>query len=872
MVYVVLTLAEACQKLVDDTVEGKLSVSELIQFLRDYGLNAAEAHDHVEEAQQRIHLQIAKLRQPNLPSHEPLPPREAAWEALRAKFEQAATSSVSTPTITIDQLAELLGEPKKPVGSTLIPQSLLSTVPHLALLQGKTADDPHIAKTWYFRQQYAKEKVVDSLINLGQSQALKDPISRAMWKLVILNHFVDLEKLYATLDKGYDHNDEPKDFMGGFSLVKKDFASAKKPVCTESDWTRAFDAWMAGVILFYPHREDKLSKYRSKIINFCQHIPNRAPIAIRFDADTHDHYTLRHLIWWAQNGVHRTISPHANNWLRSAKIGIWEFALWICAWAVVIIIFVANAMVPTRLEMLKNASRSLTYDDNNIDQAEVTDFVRSGVSRPKNQARLLVLWDAIGCPWKEKKQEFGEKLKIIGFWVDINQGTITLSEDSAADIVSKIESFIETPSRRPPLRNWQRLAGHLNWLLNVLPWGRPTLTEMYRKMSGKDTMHPGIYLNKEVIADMNWLIDIIPKSMGVRFLDTMRWHNSAADMVIWTDASLKLGMAFIYAGNGFAYQMAPEEMSTKIDIFFLELIAILSAIFHVALFSHPPRRLLIFPDSLDSVAVSNSLGASKSLHNSVRVKTTSGPIYYLDYFLMNIDENFPQTASANLSPLEVFCRCNGVGAFERVGWIIQAIEKSTASGYVTGACDYVKFCIKHNIPLDPTPQTLARFIAYTSRFIASGPKYLTGLRHFIRDFYPNFDNNRAHPIVQATIRGSKKVRADPIRRKQPLRPHHLTEFVNTARHTADLALTRPPSIAQGSNCYFSFAVRHHSVSIATLQSFTPQTCLLKEIIIWQGLLPNFSRLPVQFSNTLPPLPYYLLPYIHFISFLDLTLQ
>ncbi|KNZ72388.1 hypothetical protein J132_03479 [Termitomyces sp. J132] len=240
-----------------------------------------------------------------------------------------------------------------------------------------------------------------------------------------------------------------------------------------------------------------------------------------------------------------------------------------------------------------------------------------GVSRPKNQARLLVLWDAIGCPWEEKKQEFGEKLKIIGFWVDINQGTITLSKDSAADIISKIESFIKTPSRRPPLRNWQRLAGHLNWLLNVLPWGRPALTEMYRKMSGKDTMHAGIYLNKEVIVDMNWLIDIIPKSMGVRFLDTMRWHNSAADMVIWTDASLKLGMAFVYAGNGFAYQMAPEETSTKIDIFFLELIAILSAIFHVASFSQPPRRLLIFTDSLDSVVVFNSLGASKSLHNSV---------------------------------------------------------------------------------------------------------------------------------------------------------------------------------------------------------------------------------------------------------------
>lgn len=58
---------------------------------------------------------------------------------------------------------------------------------------------------------------------------------------------------------------------------------------------------------------------------------------------------------------------------------------------------------------------------------------------------------------------------------------------------------------------------------------------------------------------------------------------------------------------------------------------------------------------------------------------------------------------------------------------VQAIEKSTASNYMTGAWDYVKFCINHNIPLDPTPQTLSHYIAYTLKYIASGLKYLTGL-------------------------------------------------------------------------------------------------------------------------------------------------
>jgi len=51
---------------------------------------------------------------------------------------------------------------------------------------------------------------------------------------------------------------------------------------------------------------------------------------------------------------------------------------------------------------------------------------------------------------------------------------------------------------------------------------------------------------------------------------------------------------------------------------------------------------------------------------------------------------------------------------------VNAIEKSTVNGYATGARDYITFCLNHNLPLDPTPKTLSRYVAYTSQFIASG--------------------------------------------------------------------------------------------------------------------------------------------------------
>ena len=51
-----------------------------------------------------------------------------------------------------------------------------------------------------------------------------------------------------------------------------------------------------------------------------------------------------------------------------------------------------------------------------------------------------------------------------------------------------------------------------------------------------------------------------------------------------------------------------------------------------------------------------------------------------------------------------------------------ALEKSTVGGYSTGMRHYAQFCRIHHLSLDPTPQTLSRYIAISSLSIASGPK------------------------------------------------------------------------------------------------------------------------------------------------------
>ncbi|KAH6887390.1 hypothetical protein BKA70DRAFT_1122184 [Coprinopsis sp. MPI-PUGE-AT-0042] len=68
--------------------------------------------------------------------------------------------------------------------------------------------------------------------------------------------------------------------------------------------------------------------------------------------------------------------------------------------------------------------------------------------------------------------------------------------------------------------------------------------------------------------------------------------------------------------SGYVYQIQPPPPGVTIDIFFLELVAILSAIHHLLSSPKPPRRILLHTDSLDSVGVLNSLAARTSMHNA----------------------------------------------------------------------------------------------------------------------------------------------------------------------------------------------------------------------------------------------------------------
>jgi hypothetical protein len=98
-------------------------------------------------------------------------------------------------------------------------------------------------------------------------------------------------------------------------------------------------------------------------------------------------------------------------------------------------------------------------------------------------------------------------------------------------------------------------------VFNVLPLGRPALSELYRKVAGKNFMSAGIALN--VIRNLEWLIDVIPKAIGVHFVNATQWDDSEANLVLWTDASLRLGLGFVYVNRGFTYAISPSSTTEK---------------------------------------------------------------------------------------------------------------------------------------------------------------------------------------------------------------------------------------------------------------------------------------------------------------------
>ncbi|KAF8223196.1 hypothetical protein L208DRAFT_1518703, partial [Tricholoma matsutake] len=187
---------------------------------------------------------------------------------------------------------------------------------------------------------------------------------------------------------------------------------------------------------------------------------------------------------------------------------------------------------------IKFISDLFSYVDDSYswDFAERMEFYGPyGKMFPSKQTHLLSLFDELGVPHEECKQVFGSQLTIIGFDVDPNAMMITMPFEARQDLLAVIHAFAN-PNQHQSLKDFQHLAGWVNWSLNVYPLLCPSLSSVYEKMCRGSSPFQKLFINNAICSELHWLTDHIEHSDGVHIIESWEWSRSDAHDMYLSDA------------------------------------------------------------------------------------------------------------------------------------------------------------------------------------------------------------------------------------------------------------------------------------------------------------------------------------------------
>ena len=189
-------------------------------------------------------------------------------------------------------------------------------------------------------------------------------------------------------------------------------------------------------------------------------------------------------------------------------------------------------------------------------------------------------------------------------------------------IPAKRESLIEacelfvTPGRQS-LWDFQQLAEHINWALNVYPRMQPALSALYAKITGKSCTFASIRINNDICRELTWFTNHIKCFNGVHFLESIVWSPSDTGhttMIAYTDASSK-GLGVWFPGKHVSYQCPLPLNDPKDTIFYFEALAVCSAILLACSFQKT-TCLIIYTNSTNTFDIFTSLTA-KPIYNRI---------------------------------------------------------------------------------------------------------------------------------------------------------------------------------------------------------------------------------------------------------------
>ncbi len=237
---------------------------------------------------------------------------------------------------------------------------------------------------------------------------------------------------------------------------------------------------------------------------------------------------------------------------------------------------------------------------------------------PKKQAQLLKLWDKLGIPHEERKQDFGETLEIIGFIVNPNAMTIKLPKEKFDKLLSDIRDFCSAASGRQGLHRFVQLAGSMSWALYVFPLLKPGLRALQAKISHNLDKKPDVemYVNATIKLELSWFAAHAEKTGGVHVMESVAWEPSQANHQFFCRVSRK-GMGCYYKEASTGFQAEPPADG---DRSFLKALCVCWAI-HIAHRRKLQGRVLIYTDNLDTVKMFDRLYTPITKCNPILLST-----------------------------------------------------------------------------------------------------------------------------------------------------------------------------------------------------------------------------------------------------------
>jgi hypothetical protein len=109
-----------------------------------------------------------------------------------------------------------------------------------------------------------------------------------------------------------------------------------------------------------------------------------------------------------------------------------------------------------------------------------------------------------------------------------------------------------------------------------------------------------------------------------------------------------------------------------------------------------------------------------------------------------------------------------------------SLDTSTFGTYTSALNSYLTFCNLHQLPVDPTPDTLSFYVVFLSSHInpKSVNSYLSGICRQLEPFFPEVRQNRKTVLVTRTMSGCMRRFGTPVKRKAPLSHADLELILN----------------------------------------------------------------------------------------------